>query len=97
MDVETFHSEMNKQKNRSRQATKIVTSDWNVLFEDEKQEFIGYDILETEIKISRYREVKTKDGNLFHLVFNLTPFYPEGGGQIGDVGFITSKRNVLRL
>ena len=97
VDVETFHSEMNKQKNRSRQATKIETSDWNVLFEDEKQEFIGYDILETEIKISRYREVKTKDGNLFHLVFNLTPFYPEGGGQIGDVGYITSKKECIEI
>ena len=68
--------------------TKIETSDWNVLFEDEKQEFIGYDILETEIKISRFREIKTKDGNLFHLVFNLTPFYPEGGGQSGRCWFI---------
>jgi len=97
VDVETFRSEMNKQKNRSRQATKIETSDWNVLFEDEKQEFIGYDILETEIKISRYREVKTKDGNLFHLVFNLTPFYPEGGGQIGDVGYITSKKECIEI
>ena len=97
IDVKTFHSKMEQQKNRSRQATKTETSDWNVLFEDDIQEFIGYDILETEIKISRFREVKTKDGNLFHLVFNLTPFYPEGGGQIGDVGSITSKNECIEI
>tara|TARA_B100000683_G_C12507728_1_gene559661 strand:- start:1621 stop:4215 length:2595 start_codon:yes stop_codon:yes gene_type:complete len=97
IDVETFHLEMEQQKNRSRQATKIETSDWNILFEDEKQEFIGYDTLETDIKISRFREVKTKEGNLFHLVFNLTPFYPEGGGQIGDVGSLTSKMECVEI
>ena len=97
LDIDSFHSEMQQQKNRSRQATKIETSDWNVIFEDDKQEFIGYDILETEIKISRFREIKTKDGNLFHLVFNLTPFYPEGGGQVGDVGCITSKRECVEI
>ena len=97
IDIETFHLEMEQQKNRSRQATKIETSDWNILFEDEKQEFIGYDTLETDIKISRFREVKTKEGNLFHLVFNLTPFYPEGGGQIGDVGSLTSKMECVEI
>ena len=97
LDLETFHSEMEQQKNRSRQATKIEASDWNVLFDDEKQEFIGYDILETEIKISRYREVITKDGSFFHLVFNLTPFYAEGGGQVGDVGCIVSKKECVDI
>ena len=97
IDIETFHLEMDQQKNRSRQATKIETSDWNILFEDEKQEFIGYDTLETDIKISKFREVKTNEGNLFHLVFNLTPFYPEGGGQIGDVGSLTSKMECVEI
>ena len=97
IDVETFHFEMEQQKNRSRQATKIKTSDWNILFEDEKQEFIGYDTLETDIKISRFREVTTKDESLFHLVFNLTPFFPESGGQIGDIGCITSKKECVEI
>lgn len=97
LDVETFNSEMEKQKNRSREATKVETSDWNVLFEDEKEEFIGYKVLETEVKISRYREVHTKDGNLFHLVFNLTPFYPEGGGQLGDVGCIANNKETIEI
>ena len=97
VDVETFHSEMDQQKKRSRKATKIEASDWNVLFEDEKQEFIGYDTLEADIKISRFRAVTTKDESLFHLVFNLTPFFPESGGQIGDVGCITSKKECVKI
>ena len=97
LNVETFHLEMEKQKNRSRQATKLETSDWNVLFEDDKEEFIGYNVLEAEVKISKYREVQTKDGKIFHLVFNLTPFYPEGGGQVGDVGSITSERESIEI
>ena len=88
---------MDQQKKRSRKATKIEASDWNVLFEDEKQEFIGYDTLEADIKISRFRAVTTKDESLFHLVFNLTPFFPESGGQIGDVGCITSKKECVKI
>ncbi|MEE2953649.1 MAG: alanine--tRNA ligase [Bacteroidota bacterium] len=87
---EEFNIEMQKQKNRSKSAAQVKTGDWNVVLEDEKQEFIGYDTLETKIKISRYREITIKNQTLYQLVFNLTPFYPEGGGQIGDVGVISS-------
>lgn len=83
-----FDEEMKKQKNRSRQAANLETGDWIVLLEDEKEEFVGYDQLETEVRISRYRKVKDKKRELFQLVFSLSPFYAESGGQVGDTGFI---------
>ena len=91
LDVDAFELEMQKQKNRSKSASQVSTDDWTVLFEDDVQEFIGYDALEAKVKISRYRKVvSNKEGTLFQLVFNLTPFYPEGGGQVGDKGYIES-------
>ena len=97
LDIDAFHSEMEKQKNRSRRATKLETSDWVELIKDDTEEFIGYDCLETDVRITKYREVKTKDGIQFQLVFNLTPFYPEGGGQLGDVGTIVSKSEAIEI
>ncbi|KAA3624331.1 MAG: alanine--tRNA ligase [Flavobacterium sp.] len=84
-----FDSELQKQKERSRAAGKIETGDWNVLADDSEEEFIGYDALEANVKITRYRKVESKkEGELYQLVFNLTPFYPEGGGQVGDKGYL---------
>ncbi len=89
LDEKTFKEELEKQKNRSREASKVETDDWVILYEDEEQEFVGYDTLKVPVKITRYRKVKTKkDGELYQLVFNLTPFYPEGGGQVGDKGYL---------
>ena len=89
LDTEGFETELQKQKERSRAATKVETGDWVVLSEDAEEEFIGYDSLETQIRITRYRKVETKkEGELYQLVFNLTPFYPEGGGQVGDKGYL---------
>ena len=89
-DKKEFEIAMKKQKARSKQAGEIKTGDWEVLIEDEVEEFVGYDNLEVEIKITRYREIQFKDGLKYQLVFNITPFYPEGGGQVGDAGFIKS-------
>ena len=84
-----FDKKLKEQQERGRQASELISDDWTVLIEDEEQEFIGYDALETEVKIVRYRKVTTKkDGDMYQLVFNLTPFYAEGGGQVGDKGYL---------
>ncbi|MGL2963152.1 alanine--tRNA ligase [Flavobacterium sp. RSB2_4_14] len=89
LDVQAFETELQIQKERSRAASKVKAGDWQILIDDEEEEFIGYDYTEAKIKITRYRKVESaKDGEVYQLVFNMTPFYPEGGGQIGDTGVL---------
>ena len=88
LNAEDFQKEMDKQKERSRAASKVDTEDWVELLDDEEQEFVGYDLLSTLVRIVRYRKITNKYGDLFQLVFNITPFYPEGGGQVGDKGYL---------
>jgi alanyl-tRNA synthetase len=89
IDVEGFKDLMQKQKNRSRAASEMSTDDWTILIDDTVEEFIGYDTLEAQVKLTRYRKVTSKkDGDMYQLVFNITPFYPEGGGQVGDKGYL---------
>jgi alanyl-tRNA synthetase len=99
LDEEEFKTALEKQKTRSRAAAVIETDDWVVLYDDPEEEFIGYDTLEANVKITRYRKVSSKkEGNLYQLVFNMTPFYPEGGGQVGDKGYIeVSNGNVIYI
>ena len=96
IDEEGFDSQMKKQKERSRAASVSVTDDWQVLYEDEVEEFVGYDLLSTQVKISKYRKVSTKkEGDFFQLVLNITPFYPEGGGQVGDKGYLETENGAI--
>jgi len=83
-----FDEEMAKQKHRSRTDAAQESSDWVVLVEDDVEEFVGYSHLETEVILTRYRKQIVKGKEQFQLVFNITPFYAESGGQIGDTGYI---------
>ena len=91
LDIKDFNKELQIQKDRSKSANESSSEDWTVLIDDPIQEFVGYEILTTKLKIAKYRKVYSKkDGDLFHLVFNITPFYAEGGGQVGDKGQLKS-------
>ncbi|MGB3607585.1 alanine--tRNA ligase [Psychroserpens sp.] len=84
-----FKNMLKAQQERGKQASQLKSDDWTVLVEDQDQEFIGYDTLEAKVKITKYRKVTSKkDGELYQLVFNMTPFYAEGGGQVGDKGYL---------
>ena len=96
IDEEGFDNQMKKQKERSRAASESVTDDWQVIYEDKVEEFVGYDMLSTQVKITKYRKVSTKkDGDSFQLVLNITPFYPEGGGQVGDKGYLETENGTI--
>ncbi len=88
VDEKGFAVEMQAQKDRSRNAAAQETDDWVELRKIEQTEFLGYDKLEAEIRISRYRKVTQKKKSFFQLVFDQTPFYGESGGQVGDTGYI---------
>ncbi|WP_289042303.1 alanine--tRNA ligase [uncultured Zobellia sp.] len=89
LDEKGFEVAMQEQKNRSKSASEISKDDWEVLSGDLEQEFVGYDVLEANVKLVKYRKVTSKKaGEQYQLVFNLTPFYPEGGGQVGDKGYL---------
>ena len=89
LDTAGFEEALKAQKDRSRAASEISKDDWNVLMTDTEQEFVGYDALEANVKLVKYRKVTSKkEGDQYQLVFNLTPFYAEGGGQVGDKGYL---------
>ncbi|RKR15355.1 alanyl-tRNA synthetase [Maribacter vaceletii] len=89
LDEAGFEKAMQEQKNRSKSASETSKEDWTILVNDQEQEFIGYDRLEADVKLVKFRKITSKkDGQQYQLVFNLTPFYAEGGGQVGDKGYL---------
>jgi alanyl-tRNA synthetase len=95
---EEFEVELQKQKTRSRAASEVSTEDWSVLIPGNVETFVGYDKTENEVKITRIRKVDSKkDGILYQIVLDNTPFYPEGGGQVGDKGTLVSANETIEI
>lgn len=97
VDMKGFTACLDKQKERSRAAAAIDTDDWVILKEKDVVTFVGYDQLESDCEILRYRKVKSKNKQQFQLVLNTTPFYAESGGQVGDTGILYSANEKVRI
>lgn len=96
VDNAAFDAQMLKQKERARNAASIETGDWTLVKEGE-QAFVGYDNVECNAEILRYRKIKQKNGEFYQIVLNRTPFYAEMGGQVGDKGFLISEDEKIEI
>ena len=96
VDIETFNTEMQKQKERARNAAAIETDDWVVVREGESQ-FTGYDMCECNTHILRYRKIRQQNKELYQIVLDNTPFYSEMGGQVGDSGVLISETSTVQI
>lgn len=97
LDITGFENEMKNQKERSREDASVAAGDWIIIRNIEGTEFSGYEKTEEEVLITRYRKVKVKGKEIYHLVFNKTPFYAEAGGQTGDTGILRSQNDRIKI
>lgn len=92
LDEARFNKALEAQKSRSRAASEVAKEDWVVLTHDSSQEFIGYELLSADVNLVKYRKLSSKkEGELYQMVFDRTPFYAEGGGQVGDKGYLEAE------
>lgn len=97
VDMEGFNKALEQQKSRSRAATAVDTGDWVIVKEGEENEFVGYDDLEAESRILKYRKVTAKGKEQYQLVLDKTPFYAESGGQVGDTGLLIGRDETIKI
>ena len=97
VDKGGFEKEMQQQKDRSRMAATQDTSDWIELVPGKEEEFVGYDQLQAQVKVIKYRKVSQKNKIFYHLVFDKTPFYAESGGQVGDTGTLEGANEKIHI
>ncbi len=98
IDEQGFEKHLNEQRERSRRATQTQAGDWIILNESKvSTEFVGYEQLETESQILKYRKVISKNKEIYQLVFDKSPFYPEGGGQVGDTGHLIFPNEIIKV
>ena len=97
VDEEGFNNALKAQKALGKEDAKKEVGDWEILTDEQEVEFVGYDTLETAARVVKYRTVKKKKKNEYQIVLDITPFYPEGGGQVGDKGFLVFDQEKIEV
>jgi len=97
VDIEGFNKLLEEEKQRARDAASVEAQDWIILKQQEETQFVGYDNLETQAQILRYRKIESKGKEQYQLVLNRTPFYAESGGQVGDTGILVSQEEKIKI